>query len=537
MRQHIFSILLIACLAALLLSSLFHPGFMYTHDSLWHVERLQNMISLIPSQFPVRWSPTLDNGYGIPLFNFTYPLPYYAGAVFMFMGLGPVKAFYLLLYLAYFAGGVGVYFLAHKRLLGLLAGLLYLLTPYQFLDIFVRGALGEVLALGLIPWVIWSYQQISRSGKLSWYSPIPFALLLLSHNFYAYLFTGLLFAFTLVIYDHKVKILHSFLLSLALASFFIVPAFFEKSSLLSAQMSDQKIETHFVYPKQLVYSPWSYLGSLTGENPVEMSYQLGLANIMVICLAVFLALSRLLARRPLRSLLLYLTLYIFAIFMMLSPSLWFWQHLPLLASLQFPWRFLGVTTILTVLIFLELSKQISAKHYPKFITFACLLIALACFNTRNYLRPVKWLDQTEFLALHYEYVGKTTTAHRDELVPRWAPTERYLPQNDLVLTSGVELLEFNQSSLKLSFSATAGDGGVAIYHRNYYPMWHLTIDGKTAPVTPNSTGEITFPLLPGEHQYNLQIQSTFLQKLGNLISLISLFGLVIYFYINHKRQA
>ncbi len=509
---------------------------MYAHDSLWHVERLQNMVSLVKSQFPVRWSPTLDNGYGIPLFNFTYPLPYYSGVVFMFMGLGPVKAYYLLLYLAYFVGGLGVYFLARKPLLGLLAGLLYLLTPYQFLDIFVRGALGEVVALGIIPWVIWSYQQISRSGKLSWYSPIPFALLLLSHNFYAYLFAGLILTFTVVIYAHKAKIIYSFLLSLALASFFILPAFFEKSTLLSSQAPSLGIANHFVYPKQLMYGPWSYQGSLSGENPVEMSFQLGLANIIVICLAVLHTLASLFVRPCPRSLLLYLAIYGFAIFMMLPPSLWFWQNLPLLASLQFPWRFLGVTTILAVLIFLELEKQIATKHYPKFITLACILVALAWFNSKTYRDPVKWLDESEFLALHYEYVGKTTTAHRDELVPRWAPTERYLPQNDLVLTSGVELLELNQTSLKLNFSANAGETGVAIYHRNYYPMWHLTIDGKSASLAPTSTGEITFPLLPGEHRYNLQIQSTLLQKLGNLISLFSLFGLVTYFYINHKRR-
>jgi len=253
MRKYLLPVLLILIFCLWSLRSIFHPGFMYSHDSFWHVERLINITSLIPTQFPVRWSPTLDHGYGIPLFNFTYPAAYYLGAIFMYLGLGPVKSYYLLLLLAYFAGGLGIFMLARRRpIVGVFAALLYLITPYQFLDIFVRGALGEVFALGLIPWVILVLENLSQTGRFKWYTSLPFALLILSHNFYAYLFLGLLTFFTLAFYRHKLLIFLSLFYSMCLSAFFLLPAFMEKSFLLVAQEKAHTYTAHFVYNAQLI---------------------------------------------------------------------------------------------------------------------------------------------------------------------------------------------------------------------------------------------------------------------------------------------
>jgi hypothetical protein len=63
------------------------------------------------------------------------------------------------------------------------------MTPYQFLNIIVRGALGEILALGLIPWVLCSFASLAAAkNSLKWYHPLPLALLLIAHNFLGILF-------------------------------------------------------------------------------------------------------------------------------------------------------------------------------------------------------------------------------------------------------------------------------------------------------------------------------------------------------------
>ena len=63
-----------------LLLPYFHSGFFPTHDGEWSVVRLTDMYrELKDLQFPARYSGNLNFGYGYPLFEFAYPLPYYLG--------------------------------------------------------------------------------------------------------------------------------------------------------------------------------------------------------------------------------------------------------------------------------------------------------------------------------------------------------------------------------------------------------------------------------------------------------------------------
>lgn len=538
MRKHLLGVLFLFIFSLWSLRSIFHPGFMYSHDSFWHVERLMNLSSLIPLQFPVRWSPTLDNGFGLPLFNFTYPAPYYLGAVLMSLGIGPVKTYYFLLFFSYLIGGIGVYFLGRKnRLIGIFAALLYLLTPYQYLDIFVRGALGEVVALGIIPWIFLSYEDMSKTGKLKWFSSLPLALLILSHNFYAYLFIGLLAIFFFTIYEHKWLLIKSFILSLLLSAFFIFPALFEKSSLLITQSDSFSYQAHFVYPSQLFYSKWVYLGSVPGNDQNEMSYQLGIANIIIIIVGLILAASQLIFNRKKSKLPIISLAILLSIFMMLSPSTWFWDHIPLMSTLQFPWRFLGVITILIPLLYLEISAKLDGQRQFWFKLFSLVLIFIGLLNTRNYFRPVKWLTGEEFLTMHYNYAGQNTTASRNELVPRWAPKERDLPVgSDLVLGPGAEIVSRQESPYSLTFKAHSLNSDIsAVYYRNYYPSWHGYVDHRPIKLSPTSTGEIKFPLLEGEHEYLIQIESTPLEKISNIGTIIGLIIVFIQIYWDRRH--
>lgn len=526
MRAHAIFLSLLLVFSLWSLRSIFHPGFMYSHDALWHVERLQNMTALLPVQFPVRWSPSLDHGYGVPLFNFTYPAPYYLGAGLMSLGLGPIKTYNLLLFLGYFLGGVGVYLLSRRqRVFGFFASILYLLTPYQFLDIFVRGALGEVLALGIIPWVFLFFAQVSQTGRLRWYTSIPFALLILSHNFYGYLFGALLGVLILFHYSHKRQLFASLALSLALAGFFLVPALFEKSSLLFTQTDHFGYRDHFVYLSQLFSTTWNYLGSLPALDPREMSFQLGLANWGVIILGLA---AWLLAHRRLSW---YLVLIIFSLFMMLPVSDWFWATLPLVSLVQFPWRFLGLITALLPLLYLELSQVfIKAKRTKLFTLLSLVLIVLALYNTRNYHLPLKWLSNDEFLALHYEYAGGTATAKRAEIVPRWAPVERYSPEDgqSLQVLGDGQFSNISETPLQLSFTGNSpNDRSQVVWHRNYFPTWSATVDGRQLTLSPTITGEVALPLSSGTHAYQIFFKSTNVERLGNLLSLLSL-GYLLY---------
>ena len=147
-------------LVALLLSffsilSLFQPGLPPTHDGEYHVIRFFEFDNTLKSGniFPV-WAQHLNFGYGVPLFNYVYPLPNYAASVFHFFGFSFIDAFKLNLILATFVGSITAYLLGLQKFGkwgGLLTSAFYTYAPYHFLDIYVRGSVGEVWALAFFP--------------------------------------------------------------------------------------------------------------------------------------------------------------------------------------------------------------------------------------------------------------------------------------------------------------------------------------------------------------------------------------------------
>jgi hypothetical protein len=515
MKKYFFPLLIIFLFSLWSLRSLFHPGFIYSHDSLWHVERIQNISTLITSQFPVRWSPSLDHGYGAPLFNFTYPAPYYLGSLLMFIGLGPVASYKILLLIAYILGGVGVYLLGRKHVpTGLVAAVLYILIPYQYLDIFVRGALGEVFALGLAPWVFLAISTIESRQKLNWFAPLPFVLLLLSHNFFSYLIGAMIVFFALTIYQQKKLIFSSLLLSITLSSFFVLPAMLEKNLLLYTQTPNTDYASHFVYPSQLISTAWNYLGSMPGYNASEMSFQLGIPTVIIFALY--------LATPASRKKIVYLVTFLVSLFLMLPYSDFIWRSIPILSIIQFPWRFLGILTVITPLFYLSVAD--SFGHKPVFKYFSYVLVFVALFTTYSYARPLKWLNDDEFMQLHYEYAGGTMSAHREEIVPKWASLERYEPAGGRLKIAGAEPTGLVEQDSSLSFNLITDQHDLTgVWHRNYYPSWQGRVDGQSMQLSPTDSGEISFKLLTGEHKYEIYLGSTAYAKLGNTLSLIGLF--------------
>src|SRR3989338_3791152 len=96
--KNIVVILLISFVISLpLILPYFKSGYFPTHDGEWAVVRLSEMYREFKSfEIPARYSTYLNFQYGYPLFNFTYPLPYYLGLVFVFLKLGFITSIKIL---------------------------------------------------------------------------------------------------------------------------------------------------------------------------------------------------------------------------------------------------------------------------------------------------------------------------------------------------------------------------------------------------------------------------------------------------------
>lgn len=538
MKKYVF-VLSIIVIGLLLISSIFHPGWYAAHDGIFHIYRTEEALNMLKmGQFPLRWAGNFDQGFGIPLFTFVYPLPYYLTSIMSYFS-SSILAVKVLTILAYLSGGLGVYYLFKKssQLLATFLALIYLMTPYQFLNIFVRGALGEILALGIMPWVLLSFKDLISRKNLSWYHPIPLGLLFISHNFLGILFSVFLLGYILSGKETVGLTLKSFVLSLGLAAFFLLPMILQKNLLYSTIHPDLnfRFDQHYVTTKQLIYSKWDYWYSMPGEND-GMSFQLGIAQIV---LAIVGAIYILFNKKRTGSQIFLIFAYLGSLFLMHAKSYFIWDKITILQSIQFPWRFLFMPAILTPLLIYPYLNSIKSKKYFTYVLLFVLILNFA--NIRNYLRPMKFLDLTEYTDLYRLYYNKTSTTFRSEILPKWNVLGERYKSEDLLVNSGnmtIDALSTNSLGITTTINNKPDDsqGKVTILH-NYYPGWVAIMDGKTRlKLSPTDEGMIyLYPEL-GVHNYKISIKSTRLESISNLISLGSIIGLIAIWQKNRKPK-
>ncbi len=147
MKKNTLLIILLVVLTALPLLDLLRPGLPVTHDGTDHVARIANFYqSLADGHIVPRWAGNLNWGYGHPVLMFLYPLPSYLASMFHWWGITLVDSVKLVFGVAFISSGVAMYLWVSSLwglYPGLISALLYTFAPYRFVDLYVRGAIGE----------------------------------------------------------------------------------------------------------------------------------------------------------------------------------------------------------------------------------------------------------------------------------------------------------------------------------------------------------------------------------------------------------
>ena len=134
---------------------LVRPGLPMGHDTPDHVARIANFYqSLSEGNLIPRWAGNLNWGYGHPILMFLYPLPSYVASLFHVIGFSFVDSTKLVFGVAYILSALTMYLWmssAFGKRAGLIGALLYIFAPYRFVDLYVRGAIGEHVAFVFPP--------------------------------------------------------------------------------------------------------------------------------------------------------------------------------------------------------------------------------------------------------------------------------------------------------------------------------------------------------------------------------------------------
>ncbi len=539
------------------IKALFHSGFYTNHDGEHQLIRLNHfLIGLRDGQFPVRWAglPALD-GYGYPLFVFTYRLPFYLGAFFSFIGLTLVDSIKAVFILSYVLSGVLMYWV-QKRLwkdnLAALAGaVFYLWAPWRFSVIFVRASLGEAVCFLFFPLVVWSVfaLQTKKEKRFLFLGAFSLACLLLSHAMLTALYLPfLLFQMGFCLWQSSKRkrlgfeYLKLLIISLGLSAFYWLPASVEKKDTVFAGILSGFYQQHFPTLKQLIYSAWGYGLSHVGTELDGMSFQVGIGQWLAVLLVSFLLIWQRKKRKKLtdsqRRLSFLIALFLIAVFLMTSLSKPYWALLSRFLDFDFPFRYLAITTLFSSFIIggliTELKKDVIFKLFLYPVVLG--LLFLVFYGNRNHLRVNQY---TYFPDSYYENHPSSSSSY-SEYRPRWVPKPQDLPPREepILVGSGEAAIEIQGiRSQQQKFKIGVSEEKLFKLNTIYFPGWKLFVDGREKEIEVSPvTGIMRFTLPAGEHEVLFKFGRTGDRMIGEAISLC-FFAFITYQLVGKKRKA
>src|SRR3989338_4837678 len=164
-------LLILFTISLLLLKDLYRPGFYTSHDGPNQIVRLFHFnLALSDGQFPPRWSGGLLNGFGYPLFLFSYHLPWWIAQLPRIIGADIFLSIKFVFVATYVFSAIAMYLFIKNmwgKVAAFTASFVYIVTPFRFVDIFVRAALGESVSFAFIPLVFWALYRLRYGYRFS----------------------------------------------------------------------------------------------------------------------------------------------------------------------------------------------------------------------------------------------------------------------------------------------------------------------------------------------------------------------------------
>ena len=517
--------------------ALLHKGLPPTHDGEYHVVRfIEFDKSLRGGSLYPRWAPDLNYGYGLPLFNYVYPLPNFYSSFLHFFGISFIDSFKLNFFTAILLAGLFFYLWTKsffKEKGAMVGSVFYLFSPYMFVDIYIRGSVGEVWALALFPAFLWSITELLYKGKKNFLpvSIIFLALIIFSHNILALMFFpfSILYSLLLISFSKQkksliVNLLSLIIISLGLPAVFWLPALLETKYTVGLQIFDYKNNFPDFY--QLLFPSWGS-GFFGGTMENQMSVQIGVANLLAIFISII-ALIKLRKKRDYRAKLLafFIVSFFVVIFFMLRFSLPLWEKAPLMNYFQFPWRFLSLTILISSFLAAGIFSVFNKKIFFVIMLFLPFVFAF------NYAHPAYYMDRADsYYATKPNFIDGTNSIG-NSFNTLWFNANPVRQNSKIQSNELINIKNLSISPQNYRFMTESTKSAGLTINTAYFPGWTAYIDNKQQAIEKNKGGLITLNIPSGRHSLEIKFQDTPIRMVSSLISILSFILVVTLFFKN-----
>ena len=526
---------LISCYA------LFHSGLPPTHDGEYHVVRFYEFDKVLRSGvFYPRWASDLNKGYGVPLFNYVYPFSNYFASFLHAFGMSFIDSFKINMIIATIVGGVFFFLWSReywKEVGGAISAIFYLYSPYRFVDVFVRGSVGEIWALAFLPGFLWAIKKIENGKTEKWtvLASLLLAFIIFSHNILALMFSFFgLFYGLILLFQSKNRFrffLHlglTYILGLGLSSIFWIPALLEITKVVGLKIYN--IKESFVEVYQLIFPSWG-TGFSTSDLGNQMSLQIGVGNLIVILASIGIGIWLIHKKHQYRSLFIFfLSSFFIVFFLMLSWSQMIWEAVPFMNFFQFPWRFLSLEIVICSFL---------AGCIPYFFRSKILIIILFVMPILlgiGYAHPAYYLERPDTYYTSRENFISGTNSPGNVFNTIWFNTKlKYSTEKINIEKEKGEVSSQKIEPTRYFFNLNLKNDQIIIVQTAYFPGWEAKGDNEKITVTRNKDGLISINVKKTIKNLKIFFASDPIMRTGELISLLSLLFLFIVYFSADRR--
>ncbi len=490
--------------------SLLGSSYIPTHDGEYHIIRFVEFSKMLSAGYLLpRWAPELNSGYGIPIFQFHYPLPNYIGSIIRLVTQDAVYAFQWSLALGYvlilfgFLYWLLCYFPLQIAVLGAVIGSY---TPYIFLDIYVRGVIGEVFAIGLFGFLLGSIER-----KKYLLSSVLFALLIISHNISAMIFGGYLLCFAL----YRKRQPYFLLFGALLSAYFWIPALFEQKYVVG--LNTVNFRDHFVQLYEFLIPSWGTQFSATGNVGNKMSFQIGIIPFIISLIVVIRSYFE--PKNQSKTILKFLTFSLCCLLLLFPITAPIWEFIRPLQLVQYPWRLLSLSIPVTAFGASYLIVKRTSLRGTLIILLSMLIL------TWRYVRPVRYEPRNEQYYTSRLNFTDGTSSMGNSFSTIWSTWKEIKPTASVEVTVGTLSDTKVKKYLSKTIRVTMIEDGIVRFNTLYFPGWKAFIDGKNAEIQYKKDGVIDVVVPKGEHIVHIQYFETPLRLFADIVSIASLIGI------------
>ncbi len=543
MARHWQNILIIVVASTLLCAQLLtNNGRPTTFDGHIHVSTMAMFAQSLQNQEIPAWMQGYAN-YGYPLALIAHQFPAYFGAVLLMSGVPIDRLFSIVVFITTMTSGISMYFLVLAlgsgistvetliRRAALASSILYIFSSYRMMNIFSRGALPELFISVITPLLllaIWSF--ITKRSFVSLVATIVLSFVLaITHPMLILPVFPLLVAVTIgafVSSKHEQRWKSVLLATVAvfvglmMSSYYVMPLLLEiKYFYQGSENRAIGSETFLSFENLLIWN-WPYFPVSDHPGPRVGPIQAGIIELLLlvagIATSVVLRLKKQ-ATNQTAQLLLWVAAGATGLVLALVFSKVLYDHIPLLASMQFPWRFLFTlhfsTSIIAALIIIMFNVHI------RYILLA-LAVVLAIRVPEAYGKNFVKISPNE-------YLFNIENLHNVSMNPQWVGDTADYPRQDSlfsVIEGTGTILSSQEKSASRNYLFNSDTASRISFNTFYFPGWILRIDSAPAVIEyqdPSYRGVMTIRLAQGQHDISLTYEDTRIRKLAKAISLLA----------------